>query len=280
MKKKLKYFLLSAFLTGIFSSAHAQIPVVDALSNKQLVSEILKWVQDYAKQKLQDARLQKIMSENTSTREKLGKLLELKQQVEKELYLAKDFRKLRFSDLTKIRQQVYGLASTDKYVTEVPYVAEFVSITSRTATVDNAKQAYNYLFDGTSAYRPENSGTLNGFVAKNKQQKAKQYSLAIAAQKRKMAVAMSYEKLSEEYKQLAQDLSDQVGKDGEQKMSTGERIKAQKLASDYMVKSLEMKHKLDQLLKEASQKSAVVQQVDNAYQASLVRKELSKVIVE
>ena len=259
---------------------HAQVPVVDAVSNKQLVKELIKWVQDYAKQKQQDSRLNKILGENTAAGEKLKKLLDLKQQVEKDLYAAKDFRKLRFSDLGKIKAEVYGLAPSDAYVTEVPYVREFVSITGKMASVENSQKAYDYLFDGTSAYKPESSGTLKGYADNNRQRKAKQYALAIAAQKRKMSVAMSYQRLASQYTVLAEDLSAQISTDNEQKMSTGERIQAQKLANDYLVKSVEMKRKADQLLKEAGEKSPVVKQIDHAYQASLLRKQLSQVKVD
>jgi hypothetical protein len=293
MKKRIKqslyhtiyHTILVAFLAGIFSSAlicpvQGQIPVIDGLSNKQLVQEIVKWVQDYMKQNQQDTRLKKILGENTEAGVKLKKLLDLKQQIEKELYLAKDFRKLQISDLSRIKAEVYGMPTSDKYVTEVPYVREFVSITSGTASVENSRKAYSYLFDGTSVYKPESSGTLKGYVQNSKEAKAKQYALAIAAQKRKISVAMSYQRLSEQYTTLAEDLSWQIGQDGGQKMSTGERIQAQKLAGDYMLKSVEMKKKADQLLKEASEKPQVVQQVDHSYQAALMRKQLSKTMVE
>ncbi|WP_313989131.1 hypothetical protein [Xanthocytophaga flavus] len=281
----LKNLLLSALLLtgmylGVCFPAHAQIPVVDGLSNKQLIKELLKWVQDYMKQNQQDKRLAKILGENTAAGEKLKKLLDLKQQIEKELYLAKDFRKLRISDLSKIKSEVYGLPASDRYVTEVPYVREFVTMTGKTASVENSQKAYDYLFDGTSAYQPENSGSLTGYVENSKQAKAKQYALAIAAQKRKISVAMSYQRLSNQYTTLAEDLSKQITRDGEQKMSTGERIQAQKLANDYMLKSVEMKKKADQLLREASEKSKVVQQVDHSYQAARMRKQLSQTQVE
>lgn len=272
--------LVSGFFLATSLPTYAQIPVIDALSNKQLLQEIVKWVQDYMKQNQQDTRLKKILGENTEAGVKLKKLIDLKQQIEKELYLAKDFRKLQISDLSRIKAEVYGMPAPDKYVTEVPYVREFVSITSRTASVENSQKAYGYLFDGTSVYKPESSGTLKGYVENSKQAKAKQYALAIAAQKRKISVAMSYQRLSEQYTNLAEDLSKQIGQDGEQKMSTGERIQTQKLANDYMLKSVEMKKKADQLLKEASEKPEIVRQVDHSYQAALMRKQLSKTMVE
>ncbi len=272
--------LLSGFCFATSLPTYAQIPVIDGLSNKQLVQQIVKWVQDYLKQNQQDTRLKKILGENTEAGEKLKKLIDLKQQIEKELYAAGDFRKLQISDLSRIKAEVYGMPASDKYVTEVPYVREFVSITSGTASVENSQKAYNYLYQGTSAYKPESSGTLKGYVQNSKEAKAKQYALAIAAQKRKISVAMSYQRLSEQYATLAEDLSLQIGQDGEQKMSTGERIAAQKLANDYMLKSVEMKKKTDQLLKEASEKPQVVQQVDHSYQAALMRRQLSKTMVE
>ena len=276
--------LLALLLTGICLTSslpsYGQIPVVDGLSNKQLIKELLKWVQDYLKQNQQDTRLAKILGENTAAGEKLRKLLDLKQQIEKELYLATDFRKLRISDLSKIKSEVYGLPTADEYVTEVPYVKEFVTLTGKTASVENSLKAYDYLFEGTSAYQPENSGSLKGYVENSKQAKAKQYALAIAAQKRKLSVAMSYQRLSDQYTELAKDLSKQISQDGEQKMSTGERIQAQKLANDYMLKSVEMKKKADQLLREAAEKPKVVEQVDHSYQAARMRAQLSQTKIE
>ena len=269
-------FLLTGICLSASSRAYGQIPVVDGLSNKELIKELIKWVQDYMKQNQQDNRLAKILGENTEAGEKLKKLLDLKQQIEKELYAAKDFRKLQLSDLTRIKSEVYGMPTSDKYVTEVPYVKQFVSLTQKTASVENSQKAYNYLFEGTSVYQPESSGTLKGYVENSKEAKAKQYSLAVAAQKRKISVAMSYQRLSEQYTTLAEDLSKQISQDDEQKMSTGERIQAQKLANDYMLKSVEMKRKADQLLREAAEKPKVVQEVDHSYQAARMRKQLAQ----
>jgi hypothetical protein len=49
------------------------------------------------------------------------------------------------------------------------------------------------------------------------------------------------------------------------------------MANDYLVKSLQMKQKADQLLKEAAQKSVVVGQVDQSRQFYLNRKALEQI---
>ncbi len=257
----------------------AQIPVVDGLSNKQLVSKLLKWVQDYMKQNQQDGRLKKILSENISTQEKITKLLSIKEQIEKGLYLAKDFRKLRLSDLTKIRQEIYGIPASERFVTEVPYVSQFSNYINQPSSVSTAKQAYNYLFASTAPYNTQSS-SIRINVNNVKEEKAKLYAIHIAAQKKKIALAMTYTKLADQYTQLSEDLSAQVTADNTQKMTTGERIQAQKLANDYMIKSMEMKQKSDQLLKEASQKSDLVKEVDASYQNAITRYQLSRVQVD
>jgi hypothetical protein len=48
------------------------------------------------------------------------------------------------------------------------------------------------------------------------------------------------------------------------------------MANDYMVQALEMKHKADQLLKEAAQKTGLVEQIDQARQNYLNRKEMAE----
>ena len=62
--------------------ATAQIPVIDGLSNKQLIQQIVKWVQVYAKQTAQEVNLQKIMGENTTIKEDITALLILKRHIE------------------------------------------------------------------------------------------------------------------------------------------------------------------------------------------------------
>lgn len=262
------------------TTAHAQIPVVDGLSNKQLISKLTKWVQDYLKQNQQDGRLKKILSENISTQEKVTKLLDLKQQIEKGLYLAKDFRKLRISDLMKIRQEIYGIPTSEQLVTEVPYVSQFSTYINQPSSVSNAKQAYNYLFSYTAPYSTQRASTMNTYAVGVKQEKAKLYAMHIAAQKKKLALSMTYKKLADQYTQLSEDLSAQITADNAQKMTTAERIQSQKLANDYMVKSMEMKQKSDQLLKEASQKSDLVKEVDASYQNAITRYQLSRVQVD
>ncbi len=54
--------------------------------------------------------------------------------------------------------------------------------------------------------------------------------------------------------------------EGKQRLTTGERIKAQKMANDYMLQALEMKQKADGLMKEAAQKTGLVEQIDQARQ--------------
>ncbi len=275
MKKIL--FLFAVCLLPMLS--HAQIPVVDGLSNKQLIDELVKWVQDYARQTGQQINLEKIFSENKTTQQRITALLELKQNIEKHLYSVQEFQKLRMSDLSHIVKEVYGLGHPVDYGRDLPFMEEYCAYLDRPSSVENANQLYDYLFAGTSAYRPEGSGTLNGYMKLSREQKAKAYAIHVAAQKRKMAASMTYRRLSEQFTQLAEDLSAQVNAEGEHRMSTGERIKAQKMANDYLVKSLEMKQKADQLMKEASVKSPVVQQIDQSRQYYLNRKALEQIPV-
>ncbi len=258
----------------------AQIPVVDGLSNKQLLNELAKWVQDYAKQYGQQVNLEKIFGENKNTNAQITALLQLKQQIEKGLYSVKDFQKLRISDLSRILKEVYGVGSPVDYGRDLPFMEEYGAYLGQPASVGNADGLYNYLLASTGAYRPEESGTLNGYLKQAKEQQAKAYSIHVAAQKRKMATAMTYKRLAERFVGLAEDLAAQVNADGEHRMSTGERIKAQKMANDYMIKSVQMKQKADQLLQEATQKSAVVQQVDQSRQYYLNRKALEQIAID
>lgn len=257
--------------------AQAQIPVVDALSNKQLVNELVKWVQDYAKQHGQQINLQKLFGEHKTTSERITALLELKQQVEQHLHSTGEFKKLRISDLSKVLAEVYGLGTLAAYGQDLPFLGEYGGLLEQPSSIKSADELYNYLLAGTSAYLPEESGTLEGYLKTAKQQKAKAYAIGVAAQKRKMAASLTYKRLAEEFTQLAEDLSAQVNADGEHRMSTGERIKAQKMANDYLVKSLQMKQKADQLLQEAAQKTAVVGQVDQSRQFYLNRKALEQI---
>jgi hypothetical protein len=258
----------------------AQVPVVDGLSNKQLLNELAKWVQDYAKQHGQQINLEKIFGENKNTTTQITALLQLKQEIEKGLYSVKDFQKLRISDLSRILKELYGVGSPADYGRDLPFMEEYGAYLGRPASVGNADGLYNYLLGGTGAYRPEESGTLDGYLKRTKEQRAKAYSIHVAAQKRKMAAAMTYKRLAEQFVGLAEDLAAQVNADGEHRLSTGERIKAQKMANDYMIKSVQMKQKADQLLQEATQKSSVVQQVDQSRQYFLNRKALEQIQID
>ncbi len=273
-----KLLLLFVFCFGSLAG-QAQIPVVDGLSNKQLLDEIVKWVQDYAKQHGQQVGLEKVFSENKTTKERITALLQLKQEIEKGLYSVEEFKKLQISDLSRIFEEVYSIGSPLDYGRDLPVMAEYGGLLERPSTIENAEELYEYFVAGTSAYRPEESGMLDGYLQKAKEQKAKSYAVHVAAQKRQMAAAMTYKRLAEQYTELAEDLSAQVNADGKHRLTTGERIKAQKMASDYLVKSLEMKQKADNLIKEAMQKVPVVQQIDQSRQFYLNRKALEQLRV-
>jgi hypothetical protein len=272
MRKMLLFCLLG--LTPFLSPA--QIPVIDGLSNKQLIQQLVKWVQDYAKQTGQEVNLQKILGENTTTQEKITALLTLKMQIEQFKYSVADFKKLRISDLSTILENVYGLGTMVEYGEDLPFLKEYGSLTGKLPTATSAQQVYDYLFAGTSAYESEAIGTFDEYLEASKEQHAKTYTLHLATQKRKMAAAMTYQRMADEYTRLAEDLSLQVNTEGEQRLTTGERIKAQKMANDYMVQALEMKQKADQLLKEAAQKTGLVEQIDQARQNYLNRKEMAE----
>jgi|GEM_PF-4644580 len=270
-----KTFLLCLIgLTPFLASA--QIPVIDGLSNKQLIQQIVKWVQDYAKQTGQEVNLQKILGENTTTQEKITALLTLKKQIEGFKYSVEDFKKLRLSDLSSILENVYGIGTTVDYGKDLPFIQEYGALASRPPTAESARDLYDYLFADTSAYQPEASGTFGGYLQASKEQQAKTYTLHLATQKRKMAAAMTYQQMAEEYTKLAEDLSAQVTTEGKQRLTTGERIRTQKMANDYMVQSLEMKQKADQLMKEAAQKTGLVEQIDQARQNYLNRKVMAE----
>jgi hypothetical protein len=272
MRKML--FLCLLGLTPLLS--RAQIPVIDGLSNKQLIQQLVKWVQDYAKQTGQEVNLQKILGENTTTQEKITALLTLKMQIEQFKYSVADFKKLRMSDLNAILENVYGLGTTVDYGEDLPFMREYGSLAGKPPTATSAQQVYDYLFAGTSAYESEATGNFDEYLEASKEQQAKTYTIHLATQKRKMAAAMTYQRMADEYTRLAKDLSLQVNTPGEQRLTTGERIKAQKMANDYMVQALEMKHKADQLLKEAAQKTGLVEQIDQARQNYLNRKEMAE----
>ena len=272
--KKLLFLCLCSLSPWVL---HAHIPVVDGLSNKQLVDELVKWIQDYAKQHGQQISLEKLFGENKNTKDQLTALLQLKSQIEKGLYSVKDFKKLRISDLSRILEEVYGIGSSAEYGGDLPFMTEYGSYLGRPASVRNANDLYNYLLSGTSVYRPAEGGTLDGYLKQAKEQQAKAYSVHVAAQKRKMGAAMTYKRLAEQYVELAEDLAAQVNADGAHRMSTGERIKAQKMANDYLIKSVQMKQRADQLVQEATQKPAAVQQVDQSRQYYLNRKALEQI---
>jgi hypothetical protein len=270
-----KTFLLCLIgLTPFLASA--QIPVIDGFSNKQLVQQIVKWVQDYAKQTGQEVNLQKILGENTTTQEKITALLTLKRQIEEFKYSVEDFKKLHLSDLSSVLEHVYGIGTTVEYGGDLPFIQEYGALTSKTPTAESAQELYDFLFAGTSAYQPAASGTFGGYLQASKERQAKTYALHLATQKRKMAAAMTYQRMAEEYTKLAEDLSAQVTTEGKQRLTTGERIKTQKMANDYMVQSLEMKQKADQLMKEAAQKTGLVEQIDQARQNYLNRKAMAE----
>ncbi|MBD0255899.1 MAG: hypothetical protein ICV83_09285, partial [Cytophagales bacterium] len=153
--------------------ARAQIPVVDALSNKQLVNELVKWVQDYAKQHGQQINLQKIFGENKTTSQRITALLELKGNIEKHLYGTAEFKKLRISDLSRVLKEVYGLGKLEDYGQDLPFLGEYGGLLGQPSSIKNADELYNYLLAGTSAYLPEESGTLEGHLKVAKEQKAK-----------------------------------------------------------------------------------------------------------
>ncbi len=190
--KKIFFLCLVGFTPFL---AAAQIPVIDGLSNKQLVQQIVKWVQDYAKQTGQEVNLQKILGENTTTQEKITALLALKMQIEQLKYSVADFRKLRISDLSAILENVYGIGTTVDYGTDLPFMRNTVALPASRPVSQAPGRYMTIFFAGTSAYQPEASGTFDGYLRASKEQQAKTYALHLATQKRKMAAAMTYQRM-------------------------------------------------------------------------------------
>ncbi len=193
VKKKMLLLCLLG-LTPFLSAA--QIPVIDGLSNKQLIQQLVKWVQDYAKQTGQEVNLQKILGENTTTQEKITALFTLKMQIEQFKYSVADFKKLRMSDLSAILENVYGIGTIVEYGEDLPFMREYGSLAGKPPTAASSLQMYDYLFAGTSAYQPEATGTFDEYLAASKEQQAKTYTLHLATQKRKMAAAKYLVKIS------------------------------------------------------------------------------------
>lgn len=256
--------------------ARAQFVVEDPLANQKLKSQLVKWIQDQLNQGSQKRRLRQILSEETTTRQKVEAILALKRDVEKQLYSAKDLRKLRISDLSGILRQAYGIGRPADFLGDYPYMSQYQAYASRGSSHRNAAALYDFMLAGTTAYAPSERASLHTTVENLRTQQFKSYGIHLAAQKRKLAGALAYRRIADQYTELAADLSRGATAEGEQRLTAGERIRVQNMANQYAVKAMELKAKADALTAEAMQKNETLEKVDRAYNSRLVVRGMSR----
>jgi hypothetical protein len=254
--------------------SQAQFVVDDPLANNKLMTQLQKWIADMSNQQAQKLRLNKIFQEDAQTKEKVAALAELKKEIEKHLHSINEVKNLRLNDLNVVLKEVYGVGNIMDYSSSLPFMTEYNSYAQKASSAATTNELYDFLLGGTTAYNSPQSGNFNQMYNNLREQKIKEYGINLTSQKRKIAAANAYQRIAEHLSELAEDLSRSINKEGEQRMTTGERLEAQKMANDYSIQALELKAKADALMNEAMNKTEVLQDVDQSLHNQKIRKAL------
>ncbi len=219
MKKRfIPAVLLAAFLLFTPSPTQATgIPITDI---PRLIMEILeKEVFMEKDEKVQKAKLEKLfdsLKEVKQIRGKQTEQLDIDVDIDRELWLTRQFKTLKMSDIRRIKEKVQLLVEA-LYAKDLPYLEEYMVLKKAVPGLNASNQMYTFLNGRTGAYaalQGKGSTDMNENALAIKQQTMKQYSVDVDAAQKALHTAMTYRQLSGELTDQAMDMQEKLNQDG------------------------------------------------------------------
>ncbi|MBD0255898.1 MAG: hypothetical protein ICV83_09280 [Cytophagales bacterium] len=217
-----KLILFTGLLMLPSFSFGAGIPITDIprlilefITNKILMEKDAKVQGD----KLQ--KLLEVLKEAKGIRARHTELQGLEDDLEKELRLVRQVEHLKLHDVLRIVDKVVSVTNA-LYAEDMPYLEEYALLQEAIPGIESADRMYDFVLGSASLYGEmtrrapatykENADLL-------RQQSLKQYGLEVDATKRSLHLALSYGQLAGDLREQAEDLQQQVNREGRWSMS-------------------------------------------------------------
>ncbi len=218
MKKRfIPAVLLAAFLLFTPSPTQAGVPVTDI---PRLIMELLEdkvfMKQDAQVQQKKLEKLLEALQEVKKIRGKQTEQLDIDVDIDRELWLTRQFKTLKMSDIRRIKEKVHLLVEA-LYAKDLPYLEEYMVLKKAVPGLNASNQMYTFLNGRTGAYaalQGKGSTDMNENALAIKQQTMKQYSVDVDAAQKALHTAMTYRQLSGELTDQAMDMQEKLNQDG------------------------------------------------------------------
>lgn len=197
-----------------------------------------------------------------STKDEIMRIWALQEKVREDLKKLKGLKNLRWNDLQNAFENAMLLVDNPAqyFRYQMPHVAELHRRLSSGKTSQDVRELYEYFNRFSSAYDPAIDYAEH--LESRTEHTEKKYAAEMMIQKRRFHLAMSYSNMAEEMAQKAEELRLKVAEEGNLEMTHGERILAQKAASDAMLQSIELQEKAAHMLELALEKGNAQKGVD------------------
>ena len=198
-----------------------------------------------------------------STKDEIMRIWDLQERVRQDLQKLKGLKNLRWNDLQNVFENAMLLVDNPQHYFryQFPHVAQLYQKLSSGKTSEDVRDLYEYFNRFNSAYDP--AIDYDEHLGSKQEQVEKKYAAEMMIQKRRFHLAMSYSNMAEEMAEKAEELRMKVGEESNGlEMTHGERILAQKAASDAMLESIELQEKSARMLELALQKGENQRGVD------------------
>ena len=197
-----------------------------------------------------------------STKDEIMRIWALQDKVREDLRKLKGLKNLRWNDLQNVFENAMLLVDNpgQYFRYQMPHVAELHRRLSSGKTSQDVRELYEYFNRFSSAYDP--AIDYGEHLEAETEHTEKKYAAEMMIQKRRFHLSMSYSNMAEEMAQKAEELRLKVAEEGNLEMTHGERILAQKAASDAMLQSIELQEKAAHMLELALEKGKAQKGVD------------------
>ena len=198
-----------------------------------------------------------------STKDEIMRIWNLQEKVRQDLQKLKGLRNLRWNDLQNVFENAMLLVDNPEnyFRYRLSHVSQLYQKLSSGKTSQDVRDLYEYFNRFNTAYDP--ALDYDEHLQNKQEQVEKKYAAELMIQKRRFHLAMSYSNMAEEMAEKAEELRMKVGQESNGlEMTHGERILAQKAASDAMLESIELQEKAAAMLELALKKGENQRGVD------------------
>ena len=212
------------------------------------------------------------------TTDQVTNIFTMQDDIRKSLLELKGLDGLEWNNLTNLFESAMLLSSDPRtyFKHDLPYVNDVYNLLNQGDEPYDTRRMYEYYFQKGTAYDPANNiGELRDHQL---DQAEKRYATEMYVQQQKLQLAMQYMQRSEELVIQAEELRQKVGQSGAMSMTEGERVLAQKAASDKMVQSMQLRESANKLLLESLEVGPTQRIVDWQHRAKLLREAKSRAL--